>query len=82
MVGQKAEVTDTNEALGEQMQEEAAQELIQGYGHQFLLIAPSYLIGKFCRLSKDLYKHFASQLARLRVLIGRVVAGQQSLAIW
>jgi hypothetical protein len=31
-------VTDTNEALGEQMQEEAAQELIQGYGHQFLLI--------------------------------------------
>jgi hypothetical protein len=28
-VGQEAEVTDTNEALGEQMQEEAAQELIQ-----------------------------------------------------
>jgi len=34
-------VTDTNEALGEQMQEEAAQELIQGYGHQFLLIVVS-----------------------------------------
>jgi len=31
-------VTDTNETLGEQMQEEAAQELIQGYGHQFLLV--------------------------------------------
>ena len=31
-------MTDTNEALGEQMQEEAAQELIQGYGHQFLLV--------------------------------------------
>src|ERR1700691_1274308 len=28
-VGQKPEVTDTNEALGEQMQEEAAQELIE-----------------------------------------------------
>ena len=41
----------------------------------------SYLIGKFCRLLKDLDKHFASQLARLRVLIGRVVAGQQILAI-
>jgi len=34
-------VTDTNEALGEQMQEEAAQELIQGYGPQFLLIVVS-----------------------------------------
>jgi hypothetical protein len=43
--------------------------------------ASSYLIGKFCRLLKDLYKHFASQLARLRVLIGRVVAGQQIPAI-
>ena len=42
----------------------------------------AYLIGKVCRLLKDLHKHFASQLARLRVLIGRVVAGQQSLAIW
>ena len=34
-------MTDTNEALGEQMQEESAQELIQGYGHQFLLIVVS-----------------------------------------
>jgi hypothetical protein len=39
-------------------------------------------MGKFRRFLKDLYKHFASQLAGLRVLIGRVVAGQQSLAIW
>jgi hypothetical protein len=31
-------VVDTNEALGEQMQEEAAQELIEREGHQFLLI--------------------------------------------
>jgi hypothetical protein len=34
-------VTDTNEALGEQMEEEAGQELIQGYGHQFLLLVVS-----------------------------------------
>ena len=31
-------MTDTNEALGEQMQEEAAQELIEREGHQFVLI--------------------------------------------
>jgi hypothetical protein len=37
-VGKEAEVTDTNEALGEQMQEEAAQELIERQSHQFLLI--------------------------------------------
>jgi hypothetical protein len=29
-VGQEAEVADANKALGEQMQEEAVQELIQG----------------------------------------------------
>ena len=34
-------MTDTNEALGEQMQEESAQELIERYGHQFLLIVVS-----------------------------------------
>ena len=34
-------MADANEALGEQMQEEAAQELIQGYGYQFLLIVVS-----------------------------------------
>jgi hypothetical protein len=34
-------VTDTNEALGEQMQEEAAQELIERQGHQLLLIVVS-----------------------------------------
>ena len=34
-------MTDTNEALGEQMQEEAAQELIEREGHQFLLIVVS-----------------------------------------
>ncbi len=31
-------MADANEALGEQMQEEAAQELIEREGHQFLLI--------------------------------------------
>ena len=35
-VSQKAEVTDTNEALGEQVQQEAAQELIQGQAPGFL----------------------------------------------
>ncbi len=40
-VGQKAKVANTNEALGEQMQEEAAQELIERYGHQSLLIVVS-----------------------------------------
>ena len=31
-------MADTNEALGEKMQEEAAQEVIEGEGHQFRLI--------------------------------------------
>ena len=34
-------MADTDEALGEQMQQEAAQELIQRYGHQFLFIVVS-----------------------------------------
>ncbi len=34
-------MADTDEALGEQMQQEAAQELIERYGHQFLFIVVS-----------------------------------------
>jgi len=34
-------VTDTNEALGEQVQQEAAQKLIPRKGHQFLLVVVS-----------------------------------------
>jgi hypothetical protein len=40
-VGEEAEVADANEALGEQMQQETAQELIERQGHQFLLIVVS-----------------------------------------
>ena len=40
-VGEEAEVADADEALGEQMQQEAAQELIQRYGHQFLFVVVS-----------------------------------------
>ena len=44
-------MTDANEALGEQMQEEAAQELIQGYGHQFLLVVVSRVAPTKCDLT-------------------------------
>ncbi|HMH07922.1 MAG TPA: hypothetical protein VK579_14675 [Terriglobales bacterium] len=37
-VGEEAEVADADEALGEQVNEEAAQELIAREGHHFLLI--------------------------------------------
>ena len=40
-VGEEAEVADANEAFGEQVQQEAAQELIEGQGHQFLFIVMS-----------------------------------------
>ena len=40
-VGEEAEVTNADEAFGEQVQQEAAQELIQRQGHQFLLIVVS-----------------------------------------
>ena len=37
-VGEEAEVADADEAFGEQMQQEAAQELVARDGHQFLMI--------------------------------------------
>ena len=37
-IGEEAEVTDADEALGEQMKQEAAQKLIAREGHQFLPI--------------------------------------------
>jgi hypothetical protein len=37
-VGEEAEVADADEALGEQVQQEATQELVERYGHQFLLV--------------------------------------------
>ena len=40
-VGEKAEVADAHEAAGEQVQEEAAQELIDGQAHEPLLVAVS-----------------------------------------
>jgi hypothetical protein len=39
--GEETEVADADEALGEQMQEEAAQELTKREGHQLLLIVVS-----------------------------------------
>jgi hypothetical protein len=40
-VGQEAEVADADEALGEQVEQEAAQELIQRQAHRFLFIVVS-----------------------------------------
>ena len=40
-VGQEAEVADADEAFGEQVQQEAAQELIERQGRQFLFIVVS-----------------------------------------
>ena len=40
-VGEEAEVADAHEAAGKQVQEEAAQELIDGQSHQPLLVAVS-----------------------------------------
>jgi hypothetical protein len=37
-VGQKAEVADAHEARGKHMEQEAAQELLDGKGHQTLLV--------------------------------------------
>jgi hypothetical protein len=39
--GEETEVADADEALGEQMQEEAAQKLTEQEGHQLLLIVVS-----------------------------------------
>jgi hypothetical protein len=38
-VGQKAEVADAHEAGGQHVEQEAAQELLDGKGHQTLLVA-------------------------------------------
>ena len=38
-MGQKAEVADAHEARGKHMEQEAAQELLDGKGHQTLLVA-------------------------------------------
>ena len=40
-VGEKAEVTDAHETLGEQVQEETAQELAHAQSHKLLLVAVS-----------------------------------------
>lgn len=40
-IGEEAEVADTHEAAGKQVQEEAAQQLIDGQSHQPLLVAVS-----------------------------------------
>ena len=40
-VGEKAEVTDAHEALGEQVQEKAVQELVHAQSHEFLLVTVS-----------------------------------------
>ena len=37
-IGEEAEVTDADEALGEQMKQEATQKLIAREGHQFVPI--------------------------------------------
>ncbi len=40
-VGEKSEVADADEAAGEQVQQEAAQELVNGQGHESVLVAVS-----------------------------------------
>jgi hypothetical protein len=40
-VGEEAEVADTNEAFGEQVQQEAAQKLIERQGHQLGFVVVS-----------------------------------------
>jgi len=40
-VGEEAKVADADKAFGKHMQEETAQELIQGNGHQLLFIVVS-----------------------------------------
>jgi hypothetical protein len=40
-VGEEAEVADANEAFGEQVQQEAAQKLIERQGHQLVFIVVS-----------------------------------------
>jgi hypothetical protein len=40
-ISEEAKMADADEAFGKQMQEEAAQELIQGQGHQLLFIVVS-----------------------------------------
>ncbi len=40
-VGEKSEVADADEAAGEQVQQEAAQELVDGQGHESFLVAVS-----------------------------------------
>ena len=38
-VGEEAEMVDAHETLREDVQEEAAQELVDGQGHEFLFVA-------------------------------------------
>jgi hypothetical protein len=49
-VGQEAEVADADEALGEQVEQEAAQELIQRQGHEILLV----VLGRIAPAKGDL----------------------------
>jgi hypothetical protein len=63
-VGQKAKVADAHEAGGQHMEQEAAQELLDGQGHQTLLVA----VRGVSPAKRDLVRRAGFELLKARVL--------------